>query len=107
MSDGTSNQMRALVLRNMPLPPAWATPKQVFAKMTYGSYATVKFTMHVLAKEGILAKFGPIMDPCYCRLDVQAKQYVPVVVDNVLSFPDLMHKETMDYRDRLRKWKAK
>lgn len=107
MPNGTSNQMKALVLRNMPLPPAWATPKQIYNSIGIGSYATVKIALHNLAKEGVLAKFGPIMDPAYCRRDILPVKYSPVMVDNVLSFPDRLHKETMDYRDRLRKWKAK
>lgn len=101
----TQSDIKRRVLQAMPLPPAWATPKQVYKKMDVGAYATVKIALHSLYQDGILAKFGPIMDPCYRRIDISDIKYTPVVVGNVLKFPHV-EKEKVDYQTRLRQWKV-
>lgn len=93
------------VLQAMPLPPAWATPKQVYAKMDCGAYITVKMALHALHQDGTLAKFGPVMSPCYRRIDISDVRYPPLGTVNVLKFPEAK-KAGVDYQDRLRQWKA-
>jgi hypothetical protein len=53
------------VLAAMPAPPAWATAKQVYAKLDVGSYQAVRDALSELAAAGVIARFGPITEPAY------------------------------------------
>lgn len=53
------------ILAAMPAPPAWATAKQVYARLDRGSYQTIKDALNELAAAGVIARFGPVEQPCY------------------------------------------
>lgn len=66
-----ADQMKLAVLRAMPLPPAWVTSKQVYALMDQYSRNTIKQALLELSRDGLVAKFGPIDDPAFRRMDVR------------------------------------
>jgi len=65
-----ADQMKLAVLRAMPLPPAWVTSKQVYALMDQYSRNTIKRVLLDLSRDGLVAKFGPIDDPAFRRMDI-------------------------------------
>lgn len=81
------------VLAAMPAPPAWATAKQVYAKLDVGSYQTVRDALIELAAAGVIARFGPVEQPCY-RFIIPGKP-----VDKKLQ--DAMS----EHRKNLEQWK--
>jgi len=79
------------LLRIMPRPPTWATMKQIRDKMGWGSPIYVKMALLDLAKEGRIAKFGPIEDPAF-----------QLISDKI----DARTQEKIDiYNRELKKWK--
>lgn len=69
-----TESFKMAVLRAFPPPPAWATAKQIFERMEYGSYNSIKQTLHTLAAEGKIAKFGPVMEPAFQRIDISPSE---------------------------------
>lgn len=67
---GATDAFQAQVLRAMPLPPAWATAKQIYRAMDTGSYTYIKIALHELVKGGKLCKFGPTDEPAFRRVDL-------------------------------------
>ncbi len=61
--------VKLAVLRAMPAPPAWITAKQVYDAMDQYGRNTIRQALLEMSRDGRVAKWGPVMEPCFQRID--------------------------------------
>lgn len=72
--------LKAAILQAMPAPPAWLTSKQVYERLDFGAYQTVRNVLNELAADGKLAKFGPLSEPAYQRIGARPSAEIKVLM---------------------------